>query len=59
MRSLAETLIGINSSGQSNNPSSPHYDDGITAWREGRYKDFPFKEGNINKLLHKDFDIVA
>jgi acyl-homoserine-lactone acylase len=39
-----EPFIGINSSGQSDNPSSPYYDDGITAFREGRYQDFPFKE---------------
>jgi acyl-homoserine-lactone acylase len=42
-----EPLIGINSTGQSDNPSSPHYDDGITAYREGRYQNFPFKEENI------------
>ncbi|MBN1366295.1 MAG: penicillin acylase family protein [Syntrophaceae bacterium] len=39
-----EPLIGINSTGQSDNPSSPYYDDGITAFREGKYQDFPFKE---------------
>jgi len=53
-----EPLIGINSSGQSDNPSSPYYDDGITAWREGRYKDFPFKEENIKKLYTKTLTLV-
>lgn len=42
-----EPLIGINSSGQSDNPSSPYYDDGIKAWYEGRYQDFPFKDENV------------
>ena len=53
-----EPLIGINSSGQSDNPASPYYDDGITAWREGRYKDFPFKEENINKLYTKTLTLL-
>jgi acyl-homoserine-lactone acylase len=45
-----EPLIGINSSGQSDNPASPNYDDGVKAWYEGKYKNFPFKAENINKL---------
>jgi len=43
-----EPLIGINSTGQSDNPSSPFYDDGITAFREGKYQDFPFKDKNVD-----------
>jgi len=42
--SLEEPMAAVNSSGQSDNPSSPHYADGIDAWREGRYIAFPFKE---------------
>ncbi|ABW68601.1 penicillin acylase family protein [Desulfosudis oleivorans] len=45
-----EPLTGINSSGQSDNPASPHYDDGITAWREGRYKEFPFAKEGVDAL---------
>lgn len=45
--SRKEPMIGVNSSGQSDNPSSPHYDDGIDAWREGKYIAFPFKEENV------------
>jgi len=37
-------MVAVNSSGQSDNPSSPHYDDGIKAWRDGSYIPFPFKE---------------
>lgn len=42
-----EPMLAVNSSGQSDNPSSPHYDDGIEAWRKGKYLTFPFKEPAI------------
>lgn len=42
-----EPIIGINSTGQSDNPSSPFYDDGIAAFREGKYQNFPFQEKNV------------
>ena len=42
-----EPMLGVNSSGQSDNPSSPHYDDGIRAWRKGTYIPFPFKEDAV------------
>jgi acyl-homoserine-lactone acylase len=42
--SLDEPMLGVNSSGQSDNPSSPHYDDGIKTWRNGDYIPLPFKE---------------
>ncbi|TBU93504.1 penicillin acylase family protein [Stutzerimonas kirkiae] len=45
-----EPLIGLNSSGQSANPASPHYADGIEAWRRAQYMSFPFKAGNIDKV---------
>ena len=45
-----EPLMGLNSSGQSGNPASPHYADGIDAWRRGQYQSFPFKAENINKV---------
>jgi acyl-homoserine-lactone acylase len=44
-----EPFFAVNSSGQSGNPASPHYDDGIDAWLEGSYHPFPFKEENIEK----------
>ncbi|MFW6415657.1 MAG: penicillin acylase family protein, partial [Thermodesulfobacteriota bacterium] len=40
-------LSGIISSGQSGNPSSPHYDDGIRAWLDGDYQSFPFDKQGI------------
>jgi acyl-homoserine-lactone acylase len=45
--SLDEPMFGVNSSGQSDNPSSPHYDDGIKTWRNGEYIALPFKEGAL------------
>ena len=50
---IDEPLIGINSSGQSDNPASPHYDDGITAFLNGKYQPFPFKPENIQKHYTK------
>ena len=45
-----EPLIGLNSSGQSGNPASPHYADGIEAWMKGRYISFPFKAQNLDAV---------
>ncbi|MGB4075873.1 penicillin acylase family protein [Pseudomonas sp.] len=44
-----EPLIGLNSSGQSGNPASPHYADGIDAWLKGQYMSFPFQSRNLDK----------
>lgn len=43
-----EPLIALNSSGQSGNPASPHYADGIDAWLKGRYMSFPFQSRNLD-----------
>lgn len=45
-----EPMYGANSSGQSGNPASPHYADGIEAWRNGQYQSFPFQPQNIDKV---------
>ncbi|MGE8359513.1 penicillin acylase family protein [Pseudomonas sp.] len=45
----AEPLIGLNSSGQSGNPASKHYADGIDAWMKGQYMTFPFQSQNLEK----------
>ncbi|NKQ12788.1 penicillin acylase family protein [Pseudomonas sp. SST3] len=45
-----EPMIGLNSSGQSGNPASPHYADGIEAWLKGGYVSFPFKPENLDKV---------
>ncbi|MBO3276350.1 penicillin acylase family protein [Pseudomonas schmalbachii] len=46
----AEPMIGLNSSGQSGNPASPHYADGIDAWLKGNYVSFPFQSQNIDRV---------
>ena len=51
--SQEEPMQCVNSSGQSDNPVSPHYDDGIQAWREGTYIPFPFQDAAI-KAQYKD-----
>ncbi|WP_369959690.1 penicillin acylase family protein [Pseudomonas benzenivorans] len=45
-----EPLLGLNSSGQSGNPASAHYADGIEAWLKGRYMVFPFQPQNLDKV---------
>ena len=45
-----EPMIGLNSSGQSGNPASPNYADGIEAWLKGSYMSFPFKSENLDKV---------
>lgn len=47
---LEEPLLGLNSSGQSGNPASPHYADAIDAWLKGQYMSFPFKAENLDKV---------
>jgi acyl-homoserine-lactone acylase len=47
---LAEPMIGLNSSGQSGNPASAHYDDGIQAWMKGEYVTFPFQPAAVEKV---------
>ena len=47
---LPEPMIGLNSSGQSGNPASRHYADGIQAWLKGGYMSFPFQGGNIDRV---------
>jgi acyl-homoserine-lactone acylase len=51
--SLEEPMLAVNSSGQSDNPSSSHYDDGIKTWRDGKYIPFPFKDAAV-KDRYKD-----
>ncbi|MCB9493865.1 MAG: penicillin acylase family protein [Desulfobacteraceae bacterium] len=53
--SLDEPFYAINSTGQSEHPSSPNYDDGIKAWLNGEYLSFPFKEENMEKVYKKAY----
>lgn len=44
-----EPMLGQIGTGQSGNPASPHYADGIDAWLKGQYASFPFKAENLDK----------
>jgi len=46
---LREPMYAVNSSGQSDNPSSPHYDDAIALWLKGGYLPMPFGEEAVKK----------
>jgi len=45
-----EPMMGQNSSGQSSNPASPHYTDGIEPWLKGQYISIPMQPQNINTI---------
>ena len=36
--------------GQSGNPASRHYADGIDAWRKAQYMSFPFQSQNLDSV---------
>ena len=44
-----EPMMGLNSTGQSGNPASPHYADGIDAWLKAQYVSFPMQRQNFDK----------
>jgi acyl-homoserine-lactone acylase len=48
-----EPMLAMNSSGQSGNPASPHYADGIQAWLQGDYMSFPMQPANQEKVYGK------
>ena len=50
---LNEPMYAMNSSGQSDNPSSSHYDDAIPAWLKGDYIPMPFAEEAVKKKYDK------
>ncbi len=48
-----EPMMGQNSSGQSSNPASPHYADGIDPWLKGQYISFPMQPQNFDRSYGK------
>ena len=48
-----EPMMGQNSTGQSSNPASPHYIDGIDPWLKGQYISFPLQPQNFDKTYGK------
>ncbi|WP_268797562.1 penicillin acylase family protein [Pseudomonas huanghezhanensis] len=51
--SQQEPMIGQNGAGQSGNPASPHYADGIEPWLKGQYLSIPMKPENFEKAYGK------
>ena len=45
-----EPMMAQNSSGQSSNPASPHYTDGIYPWLKGQYVSFPMQPQHFDKV---------
>jgi acyl-homoserine-lactone acylase len=50
---LEEPLFLTSCGGQSGNPASPHYNDGIAVWLEGANRSMPFQEENIRRQYHR------
>lgn len=49
----AEPMMGLNSTGQSGNPASPHYLNSIDPWFKGQYTSFPMQPQNLDKVYGK------
>ncbi|UCZ87073.1 penicillin acylase family protein [Pseudomonas sp. L5B5] len=50
---LSEPLMGLNSSGQSGNPASPNYANGIDGWLKAQYLSFPMQPQNFERSYGK------
>ncbi len=50
---LDEPMFLTSCGGQSGNPASPHYDDGISLWLDGATRSMPFQDDNIRRQYRK------
>ncbi|WP_248765309.1 penicillin acylase family protein [Pseudomonas protegens] len=50
---LSEPLMGLNSSGQSGNPVSPNYANGIDGWLKAQYLSLPMQPQNFERSYGK------
>ncbi|MEB0092980.1 penicillin acylase family protein [Pseudomonas sp. CCI4.2] len=48
-----EPMMSQNSAGQSGNPASPHYADGIDPWLKGQYTTIPMQPQNLERAYGK------
>jgi acyl-homoserine-lactone acylase len=48
-----EPMMAQNAAGQSGNPASPHYADGIDPWLKGLYMSVPMQPENFEKVYGK------
>lgn len=51
--SQQEPMMGQNGAGQSGNPASPNYADGIEPWLKGQYLSIPMQPENFEKVYGK------
>jgi len=49
-----EPMMGQNSAGESGNPASPHYADGIDPWLKGQYTTIPMQPQNLERAYGKE-----
>ena len=54
-----EPLFLVNSGGQSGNPASAHYDDGIPVWLEGGNRQMSYRPENLKKQYDRVFTLNA
>lgn len=54
-----EPLFLVNSGGQSGNPGSPHYDDGIRVWLEGGNRQMSYRRENLRQQYDRVFTLKA
>ena len=48
-----DNSLSVLPGGQSGNPTSPHYADGLLDWRDGRYHPFLFSRSRIEEVTEK------
>lgn len=56
--SQPEPMWGMNSTGQSDNPASAHYKDGVYSFVQADYKSFPFQQPEIDNIYKNKFVLV-
>jgi len=52
--SQSEPLMGQNGTGQSGNPASPNYINGIDPWLKGQYIGLPMQPQNFERVYGED-----
>ena len=49
----SEPLMGLGAAGQSGNPASPYYANGLDAWLKAQYISFPMQPQNFERVHGK------
>jgi penicillin amidase len=53
-----DASLGVNITGQSGHPRSPHYFDQNTLWRQGQYRSLPFTRGAVEAATVSQLELV-